>query len=69
MNKNQNKIAAGGNTAVKQPAPVVIAVHSYNGKPMKEGALKKFVDGAITTADNVAQQSPGSTIAEEEWVK
>jgi hypothetical protein len=66
MNTNKNHLVPKQNP---RRTPSLIAVHSFNGKPMKEEGLKKFIDGALSIADNAADSlhHEGSIIVEEEW--
>ena len=50
---------------VRTTSPTVIKIHSFSGRPMKEEARKKFVDGPMATAHNAALKFPSSTIVED----
>jgi hypothetical protein len=56
------------NQKVERKAPTLIAVHSYNGKRMNPDEKKKFIDGALTTADTASNSFEESIIAEDEWI-
>jgi hypothetical protein len=64
-NKPNREINNGPQTD-RATKPNLIAAHSFNGEPMKEEALKKFVDGAITTAHNAARHFPSSVVVEDD---
>lgn len=51
----------------KSQPPKLIAIHSFNGKPMSDSERQKFVDGALSTADNAANSFQKEIVTEDEW--
>ena len=52
----------------ERQAPALIAVHSYNGRRMSPEEKKKFIDGALTTADNASNSFEEQIVEEDKWV-
>ncbi len=50
-----------------QGKPRLIAVHAFNGKPMANEEREKFIDGALSTADNAADSFQTDLVVEDEW--